>query len=141
MTLHTLTDDQWARLEPLLPPPAPNPGRPRHDDRLIIEGILWRYRTGAPWRALPQAFGRWPTVYGRFRAWQRDGTWTRLLQQVQQQADAQGQIDWELHCIDATIIRAHQHAAGGKKGATSASDAAVVDLAPSSTSVQTKPAT
>lgn len=88
---------------------------------------------------LPEVFGSWQTVYSRFRQWQRDGTWERVLQQLQQAADAQGQVDWELHCIDATNIRAHQHAAGGKKGAIIASDAAAADLAAKSTSVQTKP--
>ena len=138
MTQHFLTDEQWTRLEPLLPPPASNPGRPRHDDRQIIDGILWRDRTGAPWRVLPQAFGPWQTVYARFRLWQRAGAWERVLPQLQRMADAQGQVDGDLHCLDATSIRAHQHAAGGKKGAITASDAAAVDSAPHSTSVPIK---
>lgn len=140
MNTRTLTDDQWTRLKPLLPGPAANPGRPRSDDRLIIDGILWRYRTGMPWRALPDDFGAWSTVYTRFRQWQQDGTWQRILQHLQRDADARGEVDWELHCIDATTIRAHQHAAGGKKGAIMPSDAAGADSAPNSTFVRTKPA-
>lgn len=139
MVLRTLTDHQWSDLEPLLPAPCRGPGRPRHDARLVVDGILWRYRTGAPWRALPEVFGPWQTVYARFRRWQRDGTWARVLAHLQQAADARGEVDWDLHCIDATTIRAHQHAAGGKKGARMPSDAAGADLAPNSTFVQTKP--
>lgn len=105
-----------------------------------MDGILWRYRTGSPWRALPQEFGPWQSVYSRFRLWQQDGTWERLLPQVQQDADARGEIDWDLHCLDATSIRAHQHAAGGKKGAITPLGAAEVDSAPNSTFVRTRPA-
>lgn len=140
MNTRTLTDEQWNRLQPLLPGPPAHPGRPRSDDRRIIDGILWRYRTGMPWRALPDEFGAWPTVYSRFRLWQCDGTWQQILQHLQRDADARGQVDWDLHCIDATSIRAHQHAAGGKKGAIMPSDAVGADLAPSSTFVRSKPA-
>lgn len=138
MVHRTLTDDQWSQLEPLLPSKRPGPGRPSHDRRLVLDGILWRYRTGAPWRDLPEVFGRWQTVYSRFRLWQQDGTWARMLQQAQRAADARGEVDWELHCIDATSIRAHHHAAGGKKGARMPWGAAGAALAQNSTSVQTK---
>jgi transposase len=140
MVQRILTDDQWVQLEALLPAPATGPGRPPSDRRRVIDGILWRYRTGAPWRALPQEFGVWQTIYSRFRLWQQDGTWTRVLQQLQRDADARGEVDWDLHCIDATSIRAHQHAAGGKKGAIMPSAVAGVGLGPNSTFVQTKPA-
>lgn len=140
MVLRILTDDQWTQLEPLLPPQRSTPGRRRHDDRRIIDGILWRYRTGAPWRAVPEAFGPWQTVYSRFRVWERDGTWDRIFQQLQRAAEARGAIDWELHCIDATSIRAHQHAGGGKKGEITPWDAVGAASAPNSTSVRTKPA-
>lgn len=140
MVFRTLTDDQWSQLQPLLVPPHPGRGRPRHDHRLILDGILWRYRTGAPWRDLPEAFGKWQTVYSRFRLWQRDGTWVRVFHQLQRATDVRGAVDWDLHCIDATVIRAHQHAAGGKKGVPMRSVAAGVDLAPNSTSERTKPA-
>jgi transposase len=111
---HELTDTQWERLQPLLP--ARKPGRPRQDDRRILNGILWKLATGAPWRDLPERYGPWPTVYTRFWRWTRAGVWDRLFAAVQQQADAVGQLDWELHFVDGTVIRAHQHAAGAKGG-------------------------
>ena len=140
MVLRTLTDHQWEQLEPLLPPQRSGRGRPNQDHRLVIDGILWRYRTGAPWRALPAVFGPWETVYSRFRRWQEAGIWAQVLMALQEAADERGEVDWDLHCLDTTSIRAHQHAAGGKKGATMPWDAAAGDSAPSSTSVQTKPA-
>jgi transposase len=110
-----LTNEQWARLEPLLPT-GKKPGRPpRWSKRQLIDGIRWRTRTGAPWRDVPARYGPWQTVYGLFRRWQRDGTWRRILTQLQAQADAQGVITWDVS-VDSTITRAHQHAAGARKG-------------------------
>jgi transposase len=140
MRTRTLTDHQWRQLEPLLPPQRSGRGRPNADHRLILDGILWRYRTGAPWRALPETFGKWQTVYSRFRRWQKAGIWTTVLTALQEAAAADGDVDWELHCLDSTTIRAHQHAAGGKKGAIMPWGAAGVGSAPNSTFVQTKPA-
>jgi transposase len=134
MVLRTLTDSQWERLEPLLPPQRSGRGRPNQDHRLIIDGILWRYRTGAPWRALPPEFGKWETVYSRFRRWQEVDLWPRVLTALQEAADERGEVDWDLHCLDTTTIRAHQHAAGGKKGAITPWAAAEAGLAPNSTS-------
>jgi len=111
-----LTDNQWERLRPLLPPEKPATGRPNHDHRQVINGILWIDRTGAPWRDLPECYGRWQTVYSRFRRWRKAGVWGRILAALQQQADSRGDLDWTVHDVDATIVRAHQHAAGGKKG-------------------------
>jgi transposase len=110
-----LTDEQWAQLQPLLPPKA-HTGRPARDDRAVLNGILWILRTGAPWRDLPEHYGPWQTVYGRYRRWRLEGQWDRLLTAVQQLADGDGQLDWSIHYVDGTIVRAHQHAAGGKKG-------------------------
>lgn len=106
----------------------------------MIDGILYRLRAGCAWRDLPQEFGPWQTVYARLRRWERDGIWDHILHTLQGQADAAGQVDWELHCLDSTTIRAHQHAAGGKKGARKPWGAAEEGSAPNSTSVQTKPA-
>jgi transposase len=140
MVLRTLTDRQWERLEPLLPPQRSGRGRPNQDHRLVIDGILWRSRTGAPWRALPPEFGPWETSYSRLRRWQQAGIWHRILTALQEVADADGVIDWTLHCLDSTTMRAHQHAAGGKKGAITPWDAARAGSAPNSTSVGTKAA-
>ena len=86
----------------------------------MVNGIRWVLRTGAPWRDLPERYGSWHTVYSRFYRWQYAGHWERLLKALQEEADAQDQLGWEIHFVDSTIIRAHQHAAGAKKGTLSA---------------------
>jgi transposase len=106
-------------------PPPTGRGRPRTNDRLIVEGILWRLATGVPWRDLPDRFGPWATVYSRFRRWQRIGVWDGVLAAVQADADARGDLDWALHLLDGTTIRAHPHAAGAKKGAVNRRSGAV----------------
>jgi transposase len=111
-----LTDTQWARIVPHLPLQRAKTGRPALDHRLIVEAILWRVRTGAPWRDLPSTFPPWQTVYSRFRRWQEAGVWDRLLAALQTEADANGTLDWQLQMLDTTIVRAHQRAAGAKKG-------------------------
>jgi transposase len=111
---HELSEAEWARLQPLLPPRKA--GKPRQDDRRFINGILWKLATGAPWRDLPERYGPWQTVYTRFRRWTGAGVWDRLFAAVQRQADAAGQLDWAAHFLDGTIVRAHQHAAGAKGG-------------------------
>jgi transposase len=116
MVRHQLTDAQWERLRPLLPPQKPKTGRPAHDHRRIIEAILWLDRTGAPWRDLPPEVGRWQTVSSRFYRWRQQGVWARVLAALQAQADARGDLDWLVHYLDSTVIRAHQQAAGAKGG-------------------------
>ena len=111
---HEVSDAEWARLEPLVPPHTS--GKPRKDDRLVVNGILWKLATGAPWRDLPERYGPWQTVYTRFRRWTRAGVWDRIFAAVQRHADAAGQVNWEVHVVDGTVIRAHQHAAGAKGG-------------------------
>jgi transposase len=109
-----LTDAQWAVLEPLLPK-RKKPGRPpKWSKRQLVDGIRWRIRVGSPWRDVPPQYGPWQTVYGLFRRWQRDGTWSRVLTGLQAHADAAGLITWDVS-VDSTIARAHQHAAGAPK--------------------------
>ncbi|MGI5370697.1 IS5 family transposase [Streptomyces iakyrus] len=110
-----LTDAEWEQLRPFLPVSNGPCGRWR-DHRQVIDGILHRVRTGVQWRDLPERFGPWKTVYERHRLWSADGTWERLLQQVQAAADAAGEIDWDI-AVDSTIVRAHQHAAGARRSA------------------------
>ncbi len=110
-----LTDRQWRRLEPLLPPQRPRTGRPNDDHRRIVNGILWVLRTGAPWRDLPERHGPVGTVSSRSHRWRAAGVWDRALAALQAAADAKGRIDWDLHFVDATIVRAHQHAAGARR--------------------------
>ncbi|MCX5395339.1 IS5 family transposase [Streptomyces sp. NBC_00094] len=110
-----LTNDQWARLEPLLPQGI-KPGRPQvWTRRQLMDGIRWRTRTGAPWRDVPERYGPWDRIYDLFRRWQRDGTWARILTQLQAEADAKGLITWKVN-VDSTVCRAHQQAAGAEKG-------------------------
>jgi transposase len=111
-----LTNAQWERLQPLLPPQKPKIGHPAHDHRRIVNGILWILRTGAPWRDVPERYGPWSTVANRCYRWRKAGIWERLFAAVQTQADADGKINWEVHYVDGTTVRAHQHAAGAKKG-------------------------
>jgi transposase len=112
---HELTDEQWAVLAPHLPPQRAATGRPAIAHRLIVEAILWRLRTGAPWRDLPPRFPRWQTVYSRFRRWEQAGVWDRALAALQANADDRGELDWTVHLLAGTVIRAHQHAAGAPK--------------------------
>ncbi len=84
------------------------------DHRQVLNGILWKLRTGAPWRDLPARYGPWRTVYARFVRWQRDGTWDRFLAHVQTTSETMGEVMWEAG-IDSTVVRAHQHAAGARK--------------------------
>ena len=116
MQTSDLSDRQWTRLRPLHPPQKPRTGRPAKDQRTVINGILWIVRTGSPWRALPACYGSWKTVSSRFYRWQKAGIWDGILAAVQRQADAEGRLDWSLHFVDSTVVRAHQHAAGAKGG-------------------------
>ena len=108
-TRHDLTDEQWARLEPLLPDRTPQRGGRWIDHRQIIDGVMWRARAGNPWRDLPAEFGPWQTVWKRHRRFSGDGTWDRIHAEILADADAAGEIDWAVS-VDSTINRAHQHA-------------------------------
>jgi transposase len=112
---HDLTDAQWRRLEPLLPPERPRTGRPNHSHRTLLNGILWVLRTGAPWRDLPERYGPVGTVSSRFYRWRAAGLWDRVLAALQSQAEERNEVDWSLHFVDATVIRAHQYAAGARR--------------------------
>ncbi|NMM34505.1 MAG: IS5 family transposase [Phycicoccus sp.] len=103
-----LTDAQWARIEPLMPSSDGRRGRPFRDHRVVVEGIIYRFRVGVPWRDLPAEFGPWQTVWKRHRKFSGDGTWDKLLAKLLAQADAAGDIDWTVS-VDSTINRAHQH--------------------------------
>ena len=104
-----LSDDAWARIEPLMPSSDGQRGRPFRDHRQVIEGIIYRFRTGIAWRDLPASFGPHQTVSKRHRRFSADGTWDKILARLIAQADAAGQVDWTVS-VDSTINRAHQHA-------------------------------
>ena len=77
---------------------------------MVVEGVVWRFRTGSPWRDLPDRFGSWNTVFKRFDRWAKDGTWQAILTAVQSRSDEAGKLDWVVS-IDSTITRVHQHGA------------------------------
>ena len=111
---HEVSDEQWSWIKDIFGAPCGR-GRPCRDYRQILNGILWILRTGAPWRDLPERYGPWQTVYSRFRRWQREGMWDRLLEHLQRELDAAGRPDWELWCVDGTQVRASRAAAGAPK--------------------------
>ena len=104
-----LTDAQWELIAPLMPSSQGRRGRPFADHRTVVEGIIYRYRTGIAWRDLPGCFGPWQTVWKRHRRFSGDGTWDKIHSVLLAHADAAGLIDWEVS-VDSTINRAHQHA-------------------------------
>ena len=113
-----MTDAEYAVLEPGLPDRGPQRGGRWADHRLVIDGIRWRTRTGAPWRDLPARYGPWPTVYSRHRRWSADGTWAGLLDRLRAEADRDaGALDaagaWVVS-VDSTVVRAHADAAGAR---------------------------
>ena len=98
------------------PTPKPKTGRPAVGHRRLLNGLLWILRTGAPWRDLPEPYGPWRTVTSRFYRWRNAGVFQHMFDALKQQADAAGQLDWQIHDVDSTILRAHRHAAGANKG-------------------------
>lgn len=103
MRRHELTDEEWGIIAPLLPN-KPR-GVARVDDRRVINGILWRFRTGAPWRDVPERYGPRTTLYSRFTRWRAAGVWDRLL------AAVSAAYDGDIVMIDSSRVRVHQHGA------------------------------
>ena len=110
-----LSDAQWSLIAPFLPSSVGKPGRPFSDARTMVEGIIYRYRTGIAWRDLPLVFGPWQTVWKWHRRMAGDGTWEALLAEVHKLADAAGEVEWVV-AIDSTIARVHQHGATLTRG-------------------------
>jgi transposase len=104
-----ISDESWAVLEPFFPT-WKGVGRPIMDMRRTVEGIAWRFRTGSPWRDVPERFGNWNSIYGWFSDWCRDGTWHRVLAAVQSTSQRAGDLEWTVS-VDSTITRVHQHGA------------------------------
>lgn len=117
MKRHEVTDDQWDAIRPILPKRTAKTGRPASDPRLMLNGILWILRTGAPWRDLPERFGPWQTVYDHFARWRKAGVYDRILESLHIRLDAEGEIDWDLWCIDGSSVRATRAAADAAKKA------------------------
>ena len=108
---YELTDQEWNRIKDLLPPEKSGKrGRPSKDNRMILNAMVWIARSGAPWRDLPERYGPWETVYSRFRKWINDG----ILDNIFRILSLDAELD-ELF-MDSSIVQAHQHSAGAKKG-------------------------
>jgi transposase len=105
---HAISDEQWERIQDLLPGKPGDPGVTAKDNRLFVDAILWIAKTGAPWRDLPERFGDWYNTWKRFGRWARKGVWQRVFEALQDP-------DLEWLVLDSTIVRAHQHAAGAPK--------------------------
>ncbi len=106
---YALRDDQWQRIEPLLPGRAGQVGVTARDNRLFVDAVLYRYRAGIAWRDLPERFGDFRVVHLRHSRWSKGGVWQRVFAATAQDPDN------EYASIDSTIVRAHQHSAGAKK--------------------------
>jgi transposase len=110
MKRYALRDDQFARIELLLPGRPGSVGRSsERGNRLFVEAVIWKFRTGAPWRDLPERFGAWKNIHTRFSRWAVSGVWERVFKALADDPDN----DYAM--IDATIVRAHQHSAGARK--------------------------
>ena len=105
-----LREDQWERIKDALPGKKGDPGRSGEDNRRFVEAVMWIGRNGARWRALPAEYGNWNSTFRRFRRWAKQGVWQMIFNTLAASADT----EWLM--IDATIVRAHQHAAGAKGG-------------------------
>ncbi len=105
-----LSDRQWQRIAPHIIGDERTRGSSGRDNRLFVEAVLWLVRTGVPWRDLPEDFGPWNSVFRRFSRWSRKGVWVRIFEAM---AD---DPDFEYLIVDSSIVRAHQHASGAKKG-------------------------
>lgn len=111
---YRLSDTQWQQIQDLLPKNGHRGGQWK-DHRLMIDGILWALSDGGRWRNMPPEFGPWQSVYDRFRSWARRGLWDKILRRLQARKMRCGAIDWSLFCIDGSVVRAHQSAAGASK--------------------------
>jgi transposase len=113
---HALPERHWERIAHFFPPAGHrrSRGRPRHDHHQILNAILWRLHTGAPWRDIPATDGSWETVYGRFRRWRRDGTWAKILTSLLDDLEQRGRLGHDLWLVDATVVRASRAAAGAE---------------------------
>ena len=111
MSRGDLSEAEWRLLKDLLPVGRGRKGRPGLDDRMAINGILWRIRTGTPWRDIPDKYGKWITVYQRFRRWSQAGIWEAVATML-----AQAMADNSYHSVDSTTVRGHVSAAGAKGG-------------------------
>ena len=117
---YALRDDQWERIEDMLSGKSGDVGVSAKNNRLFVEAVLYRYRTGIPWRDLPERFGNFKVVHTRFSRWSKKGLWLKVFSALCEDSDNKYQM------IDATIVRAHQYSAGAKGVAMKPSAARLV---------------
>jgi len=113
-----LTDEQWTIVEPLLPKPvkrADGKGRPRVDNRAILNGILWVMRTGAPWHDMPNRYPPYQTCHRRFQEWVKAGTFEAVLRKLVEDVKERGDLDLTECFIDGTFVMAKKGAQGLEK--------------------------
>src|SRR5215211_3127232 len=110
-----LTNEQWERIEPLLPKGKTKRGRPAQAHRKLMNGIVWVLRTGAPWRDVPERYGKWTTIYSRFQRWRKASIWDKMFAQLQTALDVESNVYWEIYVINDTNFRVHQDGAIAKK--------------------------
>lgn len=116
---HKLTDAQWERIKLCLPPEKPATGRTTLEHRVILNGMIFRAKTGIPGRDLPERYGKWGTGYSRWLRWRGAGILQRGWEALQQEAAKQGEVEWAMHFLDSPTVSAYQHAAGTKSTAAS----------------------
>ena len=109
MQRYALRDDQWTRIKDFLPGREGHVGGTAPDNRMFVDAVIYRYRTGIPWRDLPERYGDWKATHRRFRRWCESGVFARILLTLSLDADA------EYMSIDSTSVRAHQYSAGAQK--------------------------
>lgn len=112
MRRYEVTDEQWEKIEDLFPENAGKPGGQWKDHRMVLNGMFWVLCSGAPWRDLPQRYGKWKTVYDRFRRYRIEGFFDKLLARLQLELNEEGLIDYSLWQVDSTTVRAQKSAAG-----------------------------
>lgn len=112
MRRYELTDEQWEKIEAMFPANRSKRGGQWQEHRKVMNGMLWILCSGAPWRDLPERYGKWKTVYDRFRRYRIEGFFDKVLAKLQVQLNEEGLIDFHLWHIDSTTVRAHKSAAG-----------------------------
>jgi len=109
MRRHELSDEQFERIKHILPGRKGHVGVTAKDNRIFINGVLWIFKTGAPWRDLPERYGHWKNIHRRFSRWAKTDVFDNIFRILSEDADM------EFLLMDGTIVKAHQHAAGAKK--------------------------
>lgn len=115
MHRHDLSDEEWGKIQRYLPSDEHHEGHPWGDHRQFLNGMIWHLATGAAWRDLPERYGKWNSIFRRFNRWSKQGLMQKIATSLQKELESRGRIEWDLWCIDSTIIQAGKPAAGALK--------------------------